>query len=56
MYKPGPDLFMADWLSRHNHSKNKEITDTHVALLQIRSKPLEPGQLSPTTLLINHPI
>ena len=30
--------------------------DIHVALLQIRSTPLEPGLLSPATLLFNHPI
>ena len=30
--------------------------DMHVALLQIRSTPLEPGLLSPATLLFNHPI
>ena len=23
IYKPGPDLFMADWLSRHNHCKKR---------------------------------
>ena len=24
IYKPGPDLFIADWLSRQNHGKNKD--------------------------------
>ena len=23
-YKPGPDLFITDWLSRHNHTENKD--------------------------------
>ena len=23
MYKPGPDIFTADWLSRHNHVEGK---------------------------------
>ena len=30
--------------------------DIHLALLQIRSTPLEPGLPSPATLLFNHPI
>ena len=38
----------------------KKITktneDIHVALLQIRSTPLEPGLLSPATLLFSHPM
>ena len=24
MYKPGPDIFIADWLSRHNHVEGKD--------------------------------
>ena len=24
IYKPGPDLFMGDWLFRHNHNENKD--------------------------------
>ena len=24
MYKPGPDLIIADWLSRQYHKENKE--------------------------------
>ena len=24
IYKPGPDIFIADWLSRHNHMKGKD--------------------------------
>ena len=24
MYKPGPDIFIADWLSRHNHIEGKD--------------------------------
>ena len=32
MYKPGPDIFIADWLSRHNHveGKDKPIEDMDV--------------------------
>ena len=30
--------------------------DTHIALLQIRATPLEPGLPSPASLLFNHPI
>ena len=28
LYKPGPELFIADWLSRHNHIENKDA-DIH---------------------------
>ena len=24
LYKAGPKLFIVDWLSRHNHSKNRD--------------------------------
>ena len=24
IYKLGPELFIADWLSRHNHTENKD--------------------------------
>ena len=24
LYKPGPDLFIADWLSKHNHTENRD--------------------------------
>ena len=24
IYKPGPDIFIADWLSRHNHMEGKD--------------------------------
>ena len=24
-YKPGPDLYIADWLSFHNHTKNRDL-------------------------------
>ena len=24
IYKPGPDIFIADWLSRHNHTEGKD--------------------------------
>ena len=39
IYKPGPDLFMADWLSRHNHSENKdkEITGMQMGINMIES-------------------
>ena len=42
-----------------NHTMKKCIEtneDIHVALVQIRSVPLEPGLQSPTTLLFNCPI
>ena len=36
---PGPHLFMADWLSRHNHKENKdeEITDIQISISLIQS-------------------
>ena len=32
IYKPGPEIFIADWLSRHNHTegKNKPIKDIDI--------------------------
>ena len=24
LYKPGPDLYIADWLSHHNHTEGKD--------------------------------
>ena len=24
LYKPGPETFIADWLSHHNHKENKD--------------------------------
>ena len=24
VYKPGPEIFIADWLSRHNHTEGKD--------------------------------
>ena len=24
LYKPGPEIFIADWLSCHNHKENKD--------------------------------
>ena len=39
MYKPGPDIFIADWLSRHNHieGKDKLIEDMDVQVDAIQS-------------------
>ena len=39
MYKPGPDIFTADWLSRHNHveGKDKPIEDTDIQVDTIQS-------------------
>ena len=34
----------------------KTNKDVHIALLQIRASPLEPGLPNPATLLFNHPI
>ena len=32
IYKPGPDLYIADWLSQYNYTKNRdqEITDMNI--------------------------
>ena len=32
IYKPGPDIFIADWLSRYNHieGKDKPIKDMDI--------------------------
>ena len=39
IYKPGPDIFTADWLLRHNHieSKNKPIRDMDIQVDAIQS-------------------
>ena len=39
MYKPGPDIFFADWLSRHNHveGKDKPIEDMDVQVDALQS-------------------
>ena len=39
IYKPGPDLFMADWLSQHNHNENKdkEIIGMQISINTIQS-------------------
>ena len=33
LYKPGPELYIADWLSCHNHTetKDKEISDINIS-------------------------
>ena len=45
MYKPGPDIFIADWLSRHNHVEGKdkliEDMDTQVDAIQSITDMLE---------------
>ena len=40
MYKPGPDIFIADWLSRHNHieGKDKPIEGMDVQMDMMQSK------------------
>ena len=39
MYKPGPDIFIADWLSRHHHveGKDKPIEDMDIQVDAIQS-------------------
>ena len=39
IYKPGPDIFIADWLSRHNHveGKDKPVKDKEVWVDAIKS-------------------
>ena len=32
IYKPGPELFVADWLSRQNHNKNTDAEIPHMQL------------------------
>ena len=38
MYKPGPDLYMADWLSRNYHveGRDQEITGMKINVSAIR--------------------
>ena len=39
IYRPGPDIFIADWLSRHNHieGKDKPIKDMDIWVDAIQS-------------------
>ena len=39
IYKPGPEIFIADWLSRNNHAegKDKPIRDMDVCMDAIQS-------------------
>ena len=39
LYKPGPEIFIADWLSRNNHveGKNKPIKDMDICVDAIQS-------------------
>ena len=48
MYKPGPDIFIAHWLSRHNHieGKDKLIEDMDVQVDTIQSTPDMPECVS----------
>ena len=34
LYKPGPEIFIADWLSHHNHKEEKDepIRDTDLSV------------------------
>ena len=38
IYKPGPDLFIADWLSRQNH---KEDMDEEIVGMQVKINHIE---------------
>ena len=38
IYKPGPDLYITDWLSRQNHEENK---DTEITGLQLNIDAIE---------------
>ena len=29
LYQPGPQIFLADWLSRHNHKTKRQTTTRH---------------------------
>ena len=39
IYKPGPEIFIADWLSQYNHmeGKDKPIKDTDIRIDAIQS-------------------
>ena len=38
-YKPGPQIFIADWLSRNNHEMNwdKKVPSVHITINAIES-------------------
>ena len=39
LYKPGPEIFIADWLLQHNHQEGKDepIKDMHIRVDAIQS-------------------
>ena len=45
IYKPGPDLYIADWLSRNNHTegKDQEITGININMNAISTTGNNPG-------------
>ena len=48
IYKPGPEIFIADWLSWHNHieGKDKPIKDMDISIDAIQSTTDIPGCIS----------
>ena len=43
IYKPAPDLFIADWLSRQNHKKDE---DEEIAGMQVNVNNVETAKTS----------
>ena len=52
IYKPGPEILIADWLSRNNHveGKNKPIKDMDVCMDTIQSSTDMPECISMTEI------
>ena len=50
IYKPGPDLFIADWLCRQNHKENK---DEEIAGIQVNIDTVETAINIPECMMIH---
>ena len=51
IYKPGPDIYIVDWLSRQNNAENK---DGETAGMQLRINAIDATTNIPAYLTIQH--
>ena len=51
IYKPGPDLFIADWLSRQNHKENK---DEEIPGMPLNVDTIQTNTNIPDSMMIQH--
>ena len=51
LYKPGPEIFIADWLSQHNHKENK---DEAISGIDVQVDAVQTLMDVPECMLIQH--